>query len=282
MDRVSSEGRAVVSGGMDASFVRNVLVIGTDARDPAQERGRSDSMILLSVNSRTRKIWLTSLMRDTYVEIPDYGYGKLNAAYSSGGAALLLDTIEQNYDISIDDYVIITFEACAAVIDAVGGVEVTLSDSEAEAVNDILISEINEIMGDAQDDDLLNGGGTMTLDGKQALSYSRVRYVGNADFERTERQRTVLTGVLKKVEQNPLRALSLFFSACPHLTTNLSAFSLYGYALRTPFQLALYGVEQQRIPTDDMFTGANIDGQSVLQVDFDAAKQLLRKTVYAS
>ena len=93
------------------------------------------------------------------------------------------------------------------MIDAVGGVELEISDREAEAVNEILISEVNEIMGDDREDDLLDGGGKLTLDGKQALSYSRIRYVGNADFERTERQRTVMSQVMSKVKGNPFRLL---------------------------------------------------------------------------
>ena len=123
MNRVAAGERSVTSGSMEESYVKNVLVIGTDTRDPSEERGRSDSMILVSMNSRTKEITMTSFMRDVYVEIPNNGYGKLNAAYSYGGPELLMDTLEENYDISIDDYVMITFAACAKMIDAVGGVK---------------------------------------------------------------------------------------------------------------------------------------------------------------
>lgn len=205
MNRVDTGDRTVTSGSMDASYVKNVLVIGTDTRDPDEERGRSDSMILVSLNSKTHQIYMTSFMRDAYVDIPGQGSAKLNAAYSYGGPELLMDTIEENFDVHIDDYVMITFAACAAMIDAVGGVELEISDREAEAVNEILISEVNEIMGDDREDDLLDGGGKLKLDGKQALSYSRIRYVGNADFERTERQRTVMEQVMGKIKSNPFR-----------------------------------------------------------------------------
>ena len=170
MNRVDTGDRTVTSGSMDASYVKNVLVIGTDTRDPDEERGRSDSMILVSLNSKTHQIYMTSFMRDAYVDIPGQGSAKLNAAYSYGGPELLMDTIEENFDVHIDDYVMITFAACAAMIDAVGGVELEISDREAEAVNEILISEVNEIMGDDREDDLLDGGGKLKLDGKQALS----------------------------------------------------------------------------------------------------------------
>ena len=113
MNRVDTGDRTVTSGSMDASYVKNVLVIGTDTRDPDEERGRSDSMILVSLNSKTHQIYMTSFMRDAYVDIPGQGSAKLNAAYSYGGPELLMDTIEENFDVHIDDYVMITFAACA-------------------------------------------------------------------------------------------------------------------------------------------------------------------------
>ena len=281
MNRVSTGDRGVTSGSMDAAYVKSVLVIGTDTRDPNEERGRSDSMILVSMNSRTDQIYMTSFMRDAYVDIPGYGSDKLNAAYSYGGPELLMDTLEENFDVHIDDYVMITFAACAAMIDAVGGVELEISDREAEAVNEILISEVNEIMGDDREDDLLDGGGKLTLDGKQALSYSRIRYVGNADFERTERQRTVMSQVMSKVKGNPFRLLPVCMGALPKMTTNMSVLGLYGYALTTPFKLATYDMQQQRVPADGTFQGADVGGQSVLEIDLDAAKQQLQSTVFA-
>ena len=281
MNRVAAGERSVTSGSMEESYVKNVLVIGTDTRDPSEERGRSDSMILVSMNSRTKEITMTSFMRDVYVEIPNNGYGKLNAAYSYGGPELLMDTLEENYDISIDDYVMITFAACAKMIDAVGGVKLELSDDEAQAVNEILISEVNEIMGDDREDDLLDGGGKLKLDGKQALSYSRIRYVGNADFERTERQRTVMEQVMGKIKSNPFRLFPVCMGALPKMTTNMSVLSLYGYAVTTPLKLATYDMAQQRVPADGTYQGADIGGESVLQVDFDAAKQQLKSTVFA-
>lgn len=281
MNRVSTGDRGVTSGSMDAAYVKSVLVIGTDTRDPNEERGRSDSMILVSLNSRTDQIYMTSFMRDAYVDIPGYGSDKLNAAYSYGGPELLMDTLEENFDVHIDDYVMITFAACAAMIDAVGGVELEISDREAEAVNEILISEVNEIMGDDREDDLLDGGGKLTLDGKQALSYSRIRYVGNADFERTERQRTVMSQVMSKVKGNPFRLLPVCMGALPKMTTNMSVLGLYGYALTTPFKLATYDMQQQRVPADGTFQGADVGGQSVLEIDLDAAKQQLKSTVFA-
>ncbi len=281
MHRETAENRANISDVMDAAYVSNVLLIGTDSRDLSQERGRSDSMILASINKKTRELTLTSFLRDSYVYIDDeYGYGKLNAAYSYGGAGLLMDTIESNYGVRIDDYILISFAACANVIDAVGGVKLDLSDEEADAVNEILISEVNELMGDDRNDDLLDGGGEQKLDGKQALSYSRIRYVGNADFERASRQRTVMTQVLKKAAVNPVAMARIFVTALPELSTNLSVGKSYGYTLRAPFLLIGYQLKTQQIPADGTFYGDDIDGESVLRVDCDANRQVLKDTVY--
>lgn len=281
LERLPEGSRTVTSGSLDASHVRSILLIGTDARNTS-ERGRSDSMILASINSRTQTVYLTSFMRDAYVEIPDHGKNKLNSAYSFGGAELLMDTLELNYGVSIDDYVVVSFSGFAGIIDAFGGVEITMSDAEAEALNTILISEVNELMGDARESDLLNSGGTFTLSGKQALSYARIRYVGNADFERTSRQREVMSQLFGNLKTRIVTAVpELVSSALPHVGTNMSTMDMYGLSLRAPF-VAGYDIQQLQIPSDGTWSGQNVDGQSVLVVDFAENQQILNDTVYAA
>ena len=273
--------RSRTADAVTSSSVNNILVIGTDSRDIETDPGRSDSMILLSLNSETNTIYMTSFLRDVYVYISDeYGYGKLNAAYSYGGAELLMDTIESNYRVKIDDYVTISFAACSAMIDAVGGVEVTLSDAEAQALNEILISEVNELMGDGRNDDLLGGGGTYTLSGKQALSYSRIRYVGNADFERTSRQREVFSQVLQKASKNPVSLGAMMVNALPQVTTNISVPELYGYSLKAPYLLLAYDTAQQQIPAENTFYADTIGGESVLVADFTMNHNVLLSTIF--
>lgn len=274
--------RSFTAGSMQAGYVRSVLLIGTDARDPSEERGRSDSMILLSVNSSAGRIYLTSFMRDCYVQIPGYGWDKLNAAYSFGGPELLMDTLEYNFDVSIDDYMSVSFSGFAGIIDAFGGVEISLSDAEAQAVNEILISEVNEIMGDDRESDLLTEGGTLLLSGKQALSYARIRYVGNADFERTSRQRAVIEQLLGRVKTQAAGAVPRLISAAlPQLSTNMSTSDMYLLSLRVPVA-AGYEIVQQRVPAEGTWWDDTVGDQSVLQVDFDANKTILQDTVYSS
>ncbi|MGN0614025.1 MAG: LCP family protein, partial [Porcipelethomonas sp.] len=250
----------------DSSDVRNILLIGSDSR--GEDTGRSDSMILLSLNSSTDKINMVSLMRDTYVQVPGYGGCKLNAAYAYGGPELLMDTIEENFYIEVDDYISVNFLSFAGIVDAVGGVEVEVNADEAAAINVLLDSKEGvSLFGEPEPSDYLDGAGTYELNGKQALCYARLRKVGNADFERTERQRTVLTGILKNL--GPSSIFSVIGEAIPNVSTNMSKLDMYLLSLRLPFLLG-YDIEQLRIPAENTYWDSMIDGQDVLEIDIDA------------
>ena len=277
-----STGRNRTVGAMSRNYVRSVLVIGTDGRS-IDEQGRSDSMILVSFNSRTNQIILTSFMRDCYVNIPNYGMDKLNASYSYGGADLLMDTIESNFMVEIDDYVIVDFISFVGIIDAVGGIDIDVTDDEAQEINNILFSEVNGLMGDDQWSDFLDGGGKLHLNGKQALSYARIRYVGNSDFERTSRQRKVITKVIPKA-LNPVAISKISKHVIPEVNTNMSSIGMYLLALRLPLSIR-YDVKQIQIPADGTFYSEDVwtasgDIQNVLQVDFSANQNVLETEVF--
>ncbi|MBR5363811.1 MAG: LCP family protein [Oscillospiraceae bacterium] len=260
--------------------VRNVLLIGTDNRE--DERGRADTVILLSFSKHNHTVTMTSLMRDSYVNIPNHGTDKLNAAYAYGGATLLMDTITSNFGIPVDDYICVNFRAFVHIADAVGGLKVEISDREAEAINVILESEVNGIMGDDPKDDFLPSGGTFLLNGKQALAYARIRYVGNADFERTERQRTVLDLMLGKLKHlSPAAVPKILMKAVPELKTNMTTGELYLLSLQTPVKLIGYDMQKLRLPADGTYSDQTApDGQMVLAVDFDANMQLYLKMIH--
>lgn len=249
--------------------VKNILLIGTDGRNDS-ERGRSDTIILLSVNENKHIATMVSVMRDLYVNIPNHGFGRINTAYSQGGAELLMDTFEENFGIKVDEYITVNFNSFVGIVDAVGGIEITLSDEEANEVNNILKNEVNELMGFPVEADFLESGGTYRLNGRQALCYSRIRYVGDADFERTQRQRTVLNKIIDESKtMNPFRLDSLLSEALPQMTTNIEKLSLYEYAFKSPFYLISFDIEQMRIPVDGSWSYADIEGASVISVDFD-------------
>ncbi|MBR1592588.1 MAG: LCP family protein [Ruminococcus sp.] len=272
--------RSRTQGSISSGAVTNILLIGTDSRTP-DERGRADTTMLLSINSRTNQITLTSFMRDSYVNIPDYGWDKLNASYTDGGAELLMDTIERNFNLKIDNYILVNFISFAAIVDSVGGVDLSITDEEATEINNILMAEVNEIMGDDMFSDLLETGGNIHLNGKQALSYSRIRYVGNADFERTERQRKIMNIMLGKLETlRPSIMKEVAKNVMPTMTTNMSKFRLYLLSLKVPF-LIRYDNEQLQIPADGTFYGDFTDSGDVLKVDFDTNYSILRSRIFA-
>lgn len=266
-----------------SSDIKNILIIGEDTRDTAA-RGLSDSMILLSVNKKKHRLQMTSFMRDIYTEIDGYDPEKLNAAYAYGGAELLKDTIEDNFKIRIDGCVTVNFIAVAYLVDAVGGVQVTVSAEEANAVNDILYSEVNELMGcdDPYDGFLPVSDGTFLLSGKQALSYSRIRYVGDADFERTQRQRTVITQMMQRAKKIKLSDFnSNMIKALQYTGTDMSVTDMYLLSLRLPFILGSYEPEQLRVPADGTwYFDETWDGMSIITVDFYANTEYLKNSIY--
>lgn len=275
--------RTRTAGALSRSYVKSVLIIGTDGRS-ADEQGRSDSMILLSFNSRSNKIILTSFMRDCYVNINGYGMDKLNASYSYGGAELLMDTIESNFNIKIDDYVTVNFMSFAGLIDAVGGIDIDVSADEAQEINNILFSEVNQLMGDDQWADFLEVvDGKIRLNGKQALSYARIRYVGNSDFERTSRQREVITKIIPKII-NPMAIQRVAKNVIPQVNTNMSEIGMYLLSLKVPLAVG-YDIEQIQIPAENTFYPEDVwcydDMQSVLQVDFNANYNVLNDTIFS-
>ncbi len=279
IEHVDTAGRSRRSDALSRSYVTNILLIGTDGRT-SDERGRSDTMMLASLNSKTDKVSLISFMRDCYVEIPDYGWDKLNASYSYGGPELLMDTIEHNFGIAIDDYVSVNFVSFANIVDAVGGIDVDISDAEAQEINTILQAEVNEIMGDGVLDDMLKSGGDLHLNGKQALSYARIRYIGNADFERTERQRRVMELVMNKLKSvNPTLLPKLSASVLPGVSTNMSTGELYALSLRAPFLLG-YDRQQLQIPAEGTYYGEYTASGDALIVDFNSNYDVIYETAF--
>jgi LCP family protein required for cell wall assembly len=235
-------------------------------------------MILLSINSSTHKTTMTSFMRDCYVEIPDYGWAKLNAAYVYGGAELLMDTIEQNFDVQVDRYVYVNFYSFIDIVDAVGGIEMEITDEEAEYMIDPM-AEQNDQLGNEEGTDYLTGGGKLTLNGNQTLAYARIRYI-DSDFERTQRQRNVINQILAKAKTLTPLKLDNFLKVCAaDVTTNMTKSEMYFMFYRLLFSLN-YESDELRIPADDSYSYGTHDGQSTLDLDFDACKRDIKETIY--
>lgn len=274
-----SEIESLVTAPMKEEGVTNILLIGNDSRTNGED-GRSDAMILVSISDKTGKIYMTSLLRDMYVEIPGYKSNRLNAAYSFGGAELLMETIEKNLDISVNRYVLVNFEAFAKLVDAVGGIELELTAKEKEYVNGYLV-EYNILTNRPQGTDNIDASedGLVHLNGPQALAYSRNRYIGT-DFGRTQRQRNVLSAVIGKAPKalltNPGELLD---GLLPNLTTNLTKNEFIGLGFAAP-KILTYEIVQGSLPIEGSYRGTTIRNMSVLEVDFEKNKEYLKENIY--
>ncbi|MBR5231295.1 MAG: LCP family protein [Clostridia bacterium] len=183
----------------------NLLLIGVDTSDSSL-KGRSDTMLVASLNARTGEMRLLSFMRDTYVKIPGRGHNKLNAAYSYGGAKLLIKTLENNFGIHIDGYLAVNYTLMVELVDAIGGIEITVSEDEVPKLNGIL-EYYNYQRGVKKETGKLKKAGTHNLTGLQAMSYARIRKL-DSDFVRVERQQKVILAIYRKICQTDLAALT--------------------------------------------------------------------------
>lgn len=250
-----------------AAFLRqektiHILLIGQD-RLPDETRARSDAMILCSFDKDAGTVTLTSFLRDLYVDIPGYGKNRLNAAYALGGMALLDQTLEENFGISIDGNVEVDFTQFSGIIDLLGGVELELRQDEADWLNQDLGTSLIS--------------GRQMLTGSEALAYARIRKLdADGDFSRTGRHRKLLTALLDSYRQMDLPdALSLMEEVFPLLTTDLSAPKILKYAVSLLPMLGDAQVQTRHIPADGTYTSQTIDGMWVLVPDLEANRAVL-------
>ncbi|WP_167956291.1 LCP family protein [Anaerosporobacter faecicola] len=240
--------------------VINVLLVGEEAINDGGSRGRTDSMMIATINTSQKSLKLTSIMRDLYVAIPGYSDNKLNAAYHNGGMPLLKQTIENNFDIELDGSVLVNFSGFEQIIDRLGGVEITLSSSEASYLN-----RTNYISNPRYRNVI---AGKQTLNGNQALGYSRIRYVKTEterdDFGRTSRQRTVLNAIFDKYKSKSLPELvTILYDILPLVTTDIDKSTIMDY-MTTVVTLGVTELETMRIPVDNAYSNSSVRGMSVL------------------
>lgn len=257
--------------------VFNILLIGTDNRVKG-ESSRSDAMILVSINKKNKTITAASLLRDIYLQIPGKNNNRLNAACAFGGPKLLMDTIEQNFKVSVDRYASVDFYVFMDIIDAVGGVTIEVTREEIPIINDY-IAELNKLRGEKEGSDYLTEPGELILNGKQALGYARNRYTGT-DFERTEKQRRVLKEAFQKIKKlNLIQLNNLLNKLLPQVTTNLTEGEIFSMILSLP-GYAGYDIKQCRIPVDNSYQFMRIRGMEVITLDFDKNIKALREQIY--
>lgn len=254
----------------------NILLIGIEEIGSAQN---TDSMIIATMNTEDHSLKLTSLMRDTYVQIPGHDNNRLNSAYAKGGIELLYDTIELNFGVRIDGYCMVNFEAFQEIVDLVGGVKITLTDKEADYLNS------TNYISDPANRNVIEG--IQTMNGNQALGYCRIRKRPTAtesnDFGRTQRQRIVLTAIFDKVKSKNVIELAMLMNDILTdipIKTDITKNEFNRY-LEEAANLKVKRLETLRLPTDDNVENANIDGKDVLNIpDWDAARDEIYTFIY--
>lgn len=250
--------------------VKNILLLGVDSRDPEDDtNSRSDSMMLISVDSEHNCIKMVSFLRDSWVYIPALDkYQRLNAACSADGFNGVVDTIEYNFGVDIDGYVVADFEMFKVLVDSVGGVEVDVTEQEADEVTNHPVRYGNVTLE----------AGKYKLTGEQALAYCRIRKI-DTDFMRAYRQRTVMQSILKSVKSaNPVKLLFMASKCAPYIETNLSKTDIMQTGISA---LSCIGtMVETRVPFDSTWSYKTIQGNSVISIDADKNKEMLIDTIY--
>lgn len=252
-----------------ADGIINIAVFGIDNRS-TDEKGRSDAILVLTLDTTRNKIKLSSLMRDSYVNIDGYGYDKLNHAYAYGGPLLAVKTINQTFNLDIEDYITVNFESVIDIIDYFGGVTLNVSEEERKLINEYQY-EASQITGKPVD--ILDSSGNVTLTGMQALSYTRIRELGHGDFERTDRQREVCELLMEKaLTMNITDIPGAISSVAPMITTSLSKTDMLSLGKSA---LSVTTFEEERFPLDGYCDRKIVDDIWYLSFDeYETSKQI--------
>lgn len=259
--------------------VINILVCGEESIGGG--RGRTDSIMIATINQADGALRLTSIMRDTYVQIPGFSDNKINAAYHNGGMKTLIKTIKQNFGISVDGYVLVNFKSFQKVIDALGGIDIKLAEDEVRYLN-----STNYISNYAYHNLHV---GVNHMNGNQALGYARVRYVEKdgqyGDFARTLRHRTVMTAIYNKLmDKSTLQLVTMVPKLMPLVTTNIKKNDLVNYLY---IGVTVRGknpkLETLNVPVEGAYKITRVRTMSViLPADLDKNVDAMQEFIYGS
>ncbi len=239
--------------------ILNIAVFGIDARS-VDQLSRSDTIMLVSLNRKTKKIKLISFLRDIYVDIPEYGKDKLGHAYAYGGPLLAIKTLNTNFDLNIRNFVTINFEGFVELVERLKGIEVELTIDEAYYLN-------------------LNDG-YQELNGRKALSYARMRKIGKGDYERSSRQRKLITTIYSKAKNlNILELLNIITELFPYIETNMSNIEILSLA-KEVYDSKISEIEEFRVPYAGTFEEKVSDGVWAITFDIQKTKDKLNEFIY--
>ncbi len=259
----------------------NILLIGVDRR---QNKGnsRADTLMIATIDRVNKRLKLTSLLRDTLVNIPGIGYDKLNSSAASGGVALLMQTVNENFHLNITEYVMVDFFMFEQIIDELGGITVKMSAGEISAANDC-IAGLNKQRGESYlwDGFIFANPGNVKLTGKQALGYARVRHL-DSDFNRTNRQFAVLTAAFAKfINAKLAKQYDMLNDLLPLVETNMTDASIIDCML-SALGLNSNGLLHFRMPADELYKSGSYERKSVLMADLPANAWAMHQFIFDS
>lgn len=238
----------------------NIALLGIDSEGG---KGRSDSIMILTIDEIHKKLKLTSIMRDSYVQIPGIEEkDKINHAYAFGGPELTIKTLNQNFALNIQDFMAVKMESLPVIIDKLGGVDINVQVDEVGHINDV------------------ESSGVYTLDGEQALDYARIRYTDGGDARRTERQRNILNSIFEKLKLTPLEEYpSIVSDFLPYIQTSLDTGEII--SLATVFATLMpNGLEQSRFPRDKDLNNIEVNGIYYLDFNSEVVKNEVEKYIF--
>jgi LCP family protein required for cell wall assembly len=249
--------------------VINILLLGTDVRGNQSGNGRTDSIMLVSYNRDTKTAKLISIMRDVWTHIPGRGWNRINSAFTFGNVGLTINTINENFGLDIQNYIVIDFEGFKKIVNKLGGIEVMLDEKEIAYINKFGHTKLTKEKG------------LKLLNGEQMLLHCRNRKTGDGDFGRTRRQRDVMLSFFNKVKsiKDPLLLAELLSFALNHVQTNMTSEMIFTLGLDVMTSKGLT-LDQGRIPFDDTWHYAKKNGMSVISADLKENTRLLHDYLY--
>jgi len=261
-------------------MVENILLIGLDGTNDKLPK-RSDTMIILTIDKLNKSLKLISLARDTLVKIPGRGEEKLTHAYAYGQEELLMQTINENFNLNIKDYAVVNFKSFIDIVDIVGGVDIYINKDEINHLNEVIKASYEINHNDINNIEYIKSNGNHTLNGYQTLAYARIRKLDTI-YKRDERQRMILSNIAHKLSDISISKYpQIAKSILRHVKVNISFDKIIKLALIS-HKLASYDIDQLEFPVSKYRKDGNIGENGTYVVKWDKNKniELLHKFIY--
>ena len=263
-------------------MIENILLIGLDGTNDKFPK-RSDTMIILTIDKLNKSLKLTSLARDTLVKIPGRGEEKLTHAYAYGQEELLMQTINENFDLDIKDYAVVNFKSFIDLVDIIGGVDINVNEKEIHHLNEVIKECYGVNHEDTKNIEYITSSGNHNLNGYQALAYARIRKLDTI-YKRDERQRLILTNIAHKLSDVSIsKYLQIAKSILRHIKVNIAFNKIIDLAF-IAHELASYDISQLEFPISEYREEGRIGEKGTYVVKWDKNKniELLHQFIYGN